>query len=98
VNETQLDIVHIHGDITPLQVPQGKPTHNLVKKREGLGFELRNAFTKLQGTDSNYQIRYSCKTNAPKLRSRQQQSLVAIEIIPLTDTVERHYLIDLRKL
>ena len=101
VNE-QLDIVHIHGDITPfLQVPQGKPTHNLVKMaREGLGFELRNAIhkaSKEQITITKLDI--PVKTNATMNDEvgREKQFLVAIEIIPLTDTVERHYLIRFEK-
>jgi len=88
VNE-QMDIVHIHGIITPfLESPQGKPTHNLIKMaREGLAFELRNAIhkaTKEQATVT--------KENIP-VRASGKQSLVTIEIIPLTDTVEPHYLI-----
>ena len=44
----KMDIVYIHGDVTPfLQAPPGKPTHNLIKMaREGLSFELRNAIHK----------------------------------------------------
>jgi two-component system CheB/CheR fusion protein len=101
VNE-QLDIVHIHGDITPfLQVPQGKPTHNLVKMaREGLGFELRNAFHKASKEQiAITKLDIPVKTNATMNGEvgQEQQSLVAIEIIPLTDTVERHYLIRFEK-
>jgi two-component system CheB/CheR fusion protein len=101
VNE-QLDIVHIHGDITPfLQVPQGKPTHNLVKMaREGLGFELRNAIHKASKEQiAITKLDIPVKTNATMNGEvgQEQQSLVAIEIIPLTDTVERHYLIRFEK-
>lgn len=101
VNE-QLDIVHIHGDIAPfLQVPQGKPTHNLVKMaREGLGFELRNAIHKASKEQiAITKLDIPVKTNATMNDEvgQEQQSLVAIEIIPLTDTVERHYLIRFEK-
>ena len=97
-----MDIVHIHGDITPfLQAPQGKPTHNLVKMaREGLAFELRNAIHK--ATKEHATV---TKENIPvKINGRPndevgygKQSLVNIEIIPLTDTVERHYLVRFEK-
>ncbi|MBA3283428.1 MAG: PAS domain-containing protein, partial [Nitrosopumilus sp.] len=92
VNEA-LDIVHIHGDMTLfLQAPQGKPTHNLLKMaREGLAFELRNAIhkaTKKQAT--------VIKDNIP-VNANGKQSLVTMEIIPLTDTVEPHYLVRFEK-
>ncbi len=92
VNE-QMDIVHIHGDITPfLQAPQGKPTHNLIKMaREGLAFELRNAIHKAKKLETTV-----AKENIP-VKIDENQSLVAIEIIPLTDTVEPHYLIRFEK-
>jgi len=106
VNE-QMDIVHIHGDITPfLQAPQGKPTHNLLRMaREGLGFELRNAIHKA----NKEKIAISTENiplniNAPMHDSdnnrngQEKESLVAVEIIPLTDTVDPHYLIRFEKI
>ena len=101
VNE-QLDIVHIHGDITPfLQVPQGKPTHNLLKMaRKGLGFELRSAIHKatkelVAVTKEDIPVKTDALMNDPdNYRDENgKQSLVTIEIIPLTDTVEQHFLI-----
>ena len=88
VNEA-MDIVHIHGDITPfLQAPQGKPTYNLLKMaREGLAFELRNAIHK--ATKEKAAV---IKENIP-VKTTEKQSLVTIEIIPITDTIEPHYLI-----
>ncbi len=88
-----MDIVHIHGDITPfLQAPQGKPTHNLIKMaREGLAFELRNAIHK--ATKENASV---IKENIP-VTAIGKQSLVTIEIIPLTDTVDTHFLIRFEK-
>ena len=101
VNE-QMDIVHIHGDITPfLQAPQGKPTHNLLKMaREGLGFELRNAIhkatkTKLAVISENIPVKINALINEEV--GQGKQSMVTIEIIPLTDTVEPHYLIRFEK-
>jgi two-component system CheB/CheR fusion protein len=92
VNE-QMDIVHVHGDITPfLQAPQGKPTHNLIKMaREGLAFELRNAIHK--ATKEQAPV---TKENIP-IKATEKQTLVSIEIIPLTDTIELHYLIRFEK-
>ncbi len=97
VNEV-MDIVHIHGDITPfLQSPQGKPTYNLLKMaREGLAFELRNAIHKATKektavTKENIHVKVTARLNEEI--GKEKQSLVTIEIIPLTDTIESHYLI-----
>lgn len=101
VNE-QLDIVHIHGNITPfLQVPEGKPTHNLLRMaREGLGFELRNAVHKsakekmavlAEGIPIKSSSFFTDKDKAS--HERESESLVTIEVIPLTNTVEKHYLV-----
>ena len=101
VNE-QMDIVHIHGDITPfLAAPQGKPTHNLIKMaREGLAFELRNAIHKASKEEDtvikkNIPVRTNSRLNTDG--GQGNQTLVAIEIIPLMDTVEPHYLIRFEK-
>ncbi len=101
VNE-QMDIVHIYGDITPfLQSPQGKPTFNLLKMaREGLGFELRNAIhkaTKEQTVFTKKNIPVSANTLLKEEVGQGKQFLVTIEIIPLTDTFEPHYLIRFEK-
>lgn len=102
VVNAHLDIVHIHGDVTPfLQVPQGKPTHNLLKMaREGLGFELRNAMHKA-AKDQEVVIKKNIPLNEKILETtrestkskQEKQILISIEIIPLSDTVESHYLI-----
>jgi two-component system CheB/CheR fusion protein len=106
VNE-HLDIVHIHGDISPfLKVPQGKPTFNLLKMaREGLGFELRNAIHKankreIAVTKENIPIKINALIDelGENQEERGKKSLVTIEIIPLTDTVEPHYLIRFEKI
>ncbi len=102
VNE-QFDIVHIHGDITPfLRTPQGKPTHNLLQMaREGLGFELRNAIhraTKEQAAVTKEYIPVSKNVHMDDEDGHGKQFLVSIEIIPLTDTVELHFLIRFEKL
>ena len=89
----QMDIMHIHGDITPfLQAPQGKPTHNLIKMaREGLAFELRNAIHK--ATKDHKVI---TKNNIP-VYANEIQLLVSLEITLLPDTVEPHYLVRFEK-
>ncbi len=106
VNE-QMDIVHIHGDLTPfLQAPQGKPTHNLLSMaRNGLTFELRNAIhkaskDKIAVTTENIPLKIYTPMNDPDSDQEGQgkQTLVAMEIIPLTDTVEQHYLIRFEKI
>jgi PAS domain S-box-containing protein len=82
-------IVHIHGIITPfLEAPQGKPTFNLLKMaKEGLAFELRNALHKAKLREVAV-----TKENIP-MKIDGNQFLVNIEIVPLTDTVDIHYLI-----
>ena len=87
------DIVHIHGNITPfLQSPQGKPTHNIIKMaREGLAFELRNTIHKVKKEQSSV-----LKENIP-IKVNEVSSLISIEIIPLPDTIEMHYLIQFEK-
>lgn len=97
VNE-QLDIVHIHGNIALfLDVPEGTATHNILKMTsESLGFELRNAFHKASEEQvAVKKLAIPVKTNTLNNDKvdKEQQSLVTLEIIPLTDTAERHYLI-----
>ncbi|NDP22333.1 MAG: response regulator [Paludibacter sp.] len=97
VNE-QMDIVHIHGIITPfLEAPQGKPTFNLLKMaREGLAFELRNALHKAKTSESSVvkeNIPINITTHLNDKGGKGEHYLVNIEIIPLLNTVEPHYLI-----
>nr|MBA3985657.1 PAS domain-containing protein [Flavobacteriales bacterium] len=89
----QMDIVHVHGDITPfLLAPQGKPSHNLMKMaREGLAFELRNAIHKAKKSEETV-----IKKNI-SVHTNGKQSMVTIEITPLTNTVDLHYLIQFEK-
>ncbi len=105
VNE-QMDIVHIHGDITPfLQSPQGKPSHNILKMaRKGLGFELRSAIhkaSKEQITVSTENIPIIINAVGTELdnyiHEQNKHFLVRIEVIPLTDTIEKHNLIRFKK-
>ncbi len=88
INE-QMDIVNIHGNITPFLEPsQGKPTFNLFKMaREGLGFELRNAIHKAKAAHT------SIIKEAIGVKYNGATQLVNIEVLPLPNTVEPHYLI-----
>jgi len=88
INE-QMDIVHIHGNITPFLEPQsGKPTFNILKMAvAGLGFELRNA------------IRKAVVSKAPvikkdiSVKNHGHLLSVGLEVIPLNDLVDPHFLI-----
>jgi two-component system CheB/CheR fusion protein len=93
VNE-QMDIAHIHGDITPfLQQPQGKPTHNIIKMaREGLAFELRNAIYKAKSSNE------SILKEGIQIKSNGEKSLINIQITPLTNTVDLHFLVQFEKI
>ena len=84
-----MDIVHIHGIITPFLIqPQGTPSFNLLKMaREGLGFELRNALHKAKISNETV-----VKENIP-IEIQGKPSLVTIRVMPLSDTVEPHFLI-----
>ena len=97
VNE-QMDIVHIHGVVTPfLEAPQGKPTFNLLKMaREGLAFELRNALHKAKTSESSVikeDIPVKISSHLNDKAGKGEHYLVKIEVIPLSNTVESHYLI-----
>ena len=93
INE-QMDIVHIHGSITAFLEPsQGKPSFNLLKMaREGLGFELRNTLLKARTSNAT-----AIKENIP-IQSNGSTVLVTIEVVPLTNTPEPHFLILFHKI
>ncbi len=86
VNE-QLDIVQFRGSTGDFLEPSpGIASLNVLKMaREGLSFELRNALQK------------SKKTNEPFIKKgipiNKGKRLVTIEVIPLKNTIELHYLI-----
>lgn len=85
----QLEIVHIHGRVTPYLEPSpGKPNFNLIKMaRAGLGFELRNALHKAKTTNETI-----IKEGIP-IKPNGEGRLITIEIVPLLKTVEPHYLV-----
>ncbi len=85
----QMDVVHINGNITPfLEAPQGKPTFNLLKMaREGLAFELRNTLHKAKTTNT------SAVKEGILVKCDGKIMQITVEILPLTNNVEPHFLI-----
>ncbi len=95
VINAEMDIVHIHGDIEPfLKHSPGKPSLNLLKMaREQLAIELRNAIYKVKlSKDSVIKAEITTYPHVGGGDSGSASS-VSIEVIPLADTVEPHYLI-----
>jgi two-component system CheB/CheR fusion protein len=88
VNE-QMDIVHINGSIADfIELSQGKPTFNLLKMaRDGLAFELRNAFLKAK------EISSLIKKEGIQIKNKGSISEITIEVQPLPDTTDPYYLV-----
>lgn len=86
VNE-QMDIVHMHGPINEfIGFANGKPTFNLLKiAREGLAFELRNAWHKVRET-----LQPIVKES---IQLKGVGSEITIEMQALPDTVEPYFLV-----
>jgi len=85
----QMDIVQFRGSTgTWLEPSPGKPSLNVLKMaREGLSFEIRNALHKVKAHNKPI-----IKEHIPIMFMGRQQS-VSIEVIPLSNTVEPHFLI-----
>ncbi|KQX00600.1 CheR family methyltransferase [Flavobacterium sp. Root420] len=88
VNE-QMDIVHINGSIAEfVELSIGKPTFNLLKMaREGLAFELRNAWHKVKETG------LPIKKEGIQIKSKGVIGIITIELQPLKDTSEPYFLV-----
>ncbi|MHC0443203.1 CheR family methyltransferase [Flavobacterium sp. 3-210] len=88
VNE-QMDIVHINGSIAEfIELSSGKPTFNLLKMaKEGLAFELRNAWHKVKETDS------TIKKEGIQIKSKGAAEEITIELQRLEDTSEPYFLV-----
>lgn len=88
VNE-QMDIVHINGSIAEfIELSQGKPTFNLLKMaRDGLAFELRNAFHKAKETSS------LIIKDGIQIKNKGNISKITIEVQPLFDTTDPYFLV-----
>jgi PAS domain S-box-containing protein len=89
-----MDVVHINGVITPfLEVPQGKPTFNLLKMaREGLAFELRNTLHKAKITNA------SASKEGILVKADGKIIQINVEVLPLNNSVEPHFLILFHKI
>ena len=86
---TELDIVQFRGSTGMwLEPTPGKPSLNVIKMaREGLAFELRNALHKVKTTKLAL-----IKENIP-IQFMGRDCAVSIEVIPLLNIIEPHYLI-----
>jgi two-component system CheB/CheR fusion protein len=82
-----MDVVQFRGQTNAfLQVPQGKPTYNILKMaKEGLAFELRNAIHKAKITQE-----VICKEGILLEKGKRK---VSIEVIPLTQTIDVYFAI-----
>lgn len=91
--DEHMDIVHINGSIAPFLEPSsGKPSHDLMKMaRKELAFELRNALHKAKTAQKSVS-----KEGIP-VKHNGERFFASIEIVPLTETVEPHYLILFQK-
>ena len=89
VVNAEMEIVQFRGSTGMwLESVPGKPNLNVLKMaREGLAFELRNALHKVKTTRETL-----VKSDVP-IRFMGQEREVTIEVIPLTNTVEPHFLI-----
>lgn len=88
VNETW-DIVHFRGSTgNYLEPPAGKPNHNVLKmSKSGLAFELRNLLYKAKKEQEPVMKENISFTDNDSTR------LLSIEVIPLPNLAEPHYLI-----
>ncbi|MEP7230256.1 MAG: chemotaxis protein CheB [Ginsengibacter sp.] len=86
VNE-QFDIVQFRGSTGPYLEPSpGKASLNVLKMaREGLSFELRNGLHKSKSSGKPFS-----KGNIPLYDGKK---LVTIDVIPLPETIDPHFLI-----
>jgi len=87
--DDQMNIVQFRGFTGAwLEPPPGKPTlHVLKMAREGLAFELRNALHKAKASNS------ICAKEAIPFNLLGEQKSVSVQVIPLLNTSEPHFLI-----
>lgn len=88
VNEN-MDIVHINGSIAEfIELSVGKPTFNMLKMaRKGLAFELRNSCYKAKETEG------LIVKEGIQIKNKGIVSEITIEIRPLPDTSDPHFLV-----
>ena len=89
--DEQFDIVQFRGSTGDFLEPSpGKASLNVLKMaREGLSFELRNALQKAKTANETF-IKESIPINKGK-------KLVTIEVVPLLNTIDLHFLILFRE-
>jgi two-component system CheB/CheR fusion protein len=89
VVNSEMDIVQFRGATGVwLEQSPGKPNLNVLKMaREGLSFEFRNALHKVKTSKKPL-----IKEDIP-IQFMGEERLVTIEVIPLLNTIELHYLI-----
>ncbi len=95
VNEA-MDIVHFRGNTSAyLEQSPGKPSHNLLKMaKDGLGFELRTILHKAKkNTSANWQANTPIVKENISVQLNGSQHLVTIEVFPILNNEEPHYLI-----
>lgn len=85
----QMEIVYIHGDISPFLEPsQGKATFNLLKMaREGLSFELRSTLHKVKTSNS------AVTRNDIPIMNKGKLMHASVQIIPLENCIDPYYLV-----
>jgi len=88
-----MQVVHIKGSVAPFLEPSiGKPSHELMKMaHKELAFELRTAIHKAKASQETV-----IKEGIPVKHDGEEFS-VTLEIVPLTDIVDPHYLILFKK-
>ncbi|HUH27522.1 CheR family methyltransferase [Gelidibacter sp.] len=93
VVDEHMEVVHVNGNIDPFLAPSsGKPTHELLKMaRKELVFELRNAIHKAKT------IQESVTKEGIQVLFNGVRFSASIEVVPLPNTLEPHYLILFRK-
>ncbi|MEO6869020.1 MAG: chemotaxis protein CheB, partial [Ginsengibacter sp.] len=87
VVNSQFDIVQFRGSTGAyLEASPGKASLDVLKMaREGLGFEIRNGLQKAKSTGEPF-----VKHGLPIQKGKK---VISIEVIPLLDTIDLHYLI-----
>jgi two-component system CheB/CheR fusion protein len=96
----KMEIIHFHGEIAPfLKHSPGKPSLNLLKMaREGLAFELRNALHKAKNSQKSVIVQDIPAPELSKVEITESETLITIEVIPLSNSYEPHYLIIFTKI
>lgn len=85
----KMEIVYIHGDVSPFLEPsQGRPTFNLLKMaREGLAFELRSTFYKVKNA------KVAVKKEDIPIMIKGKMFHSTLEIVPIENCIEPYFLI-----